>query len=442
MKISKHSIYLRPAVQAIFAAIFIYLFIRLAYPANMPYSSPLFSADPLLALSSLIFYRGSFVFSLIAVGTLIIGSAILGRIFCGWVCPVGFMADLSGRLSLRVKWLDRRFGYLQYGLLAALLISAIFTLDLLSLTDPFIVLQRSMYLLTTASGVPVVLLAIIIGSMIVPRLWCRICPVGGILGFVSIVSPFGRTTDPRCTGCMKCKSTCAMGAISQHNVWDATACTKCLSCERICPEGAISFDPSKPVPEISPSRRSVLAAGAFLGLFAISKSVASAQNSNTTLIRPPGSIAEDTFNATCIRCESCVKACPGPVIRSAPLDAGLECMFTPMLVFGTAHCVRCGTCGTVCPSGAILKEPADRIKQIKVGTAIIDTGRCIPWQRGEQCLICTSLCPNQAVIGAVSLQPRVHGNACVGCGICELNCPVPGKAIVVTNSGERRQDAY
>ncbi len=202
-------------------------------------------------------------------GMLLLGSAILGRAFCGWVCPVGLVADISGRFSLKLT--DHRLGFVQYGLLAAVLLSAFITMDLLSVADPLVIFQRSVFLLLTLSGVPVLLLAIAAGSMLVPRLWCRICPAGGLLGAVSVVSPFGRRRSSGCTSCMQCRNACPMGAISSDNVWDATACIKCLDCERVCPESAISFSPSRPAPVFSPSRRSALAAGAFLGLFALSK---------------------------------------------------------------------------------------------------------------------------------------------------------------------------
>lgn len=438
MKLSQYTIYLRTIVQALFAIGFVYLFFSLAYPVNMPFSSPLLAADPLVAVSSLIFNRGSWTPLLIPAGILLIGSAMLGRVFCGWVCPVGLLADLSGKVSLKIKWIDQRFGYVQYGLLAAVLISALITLDVLSIMDPFVILQRSLFYVFSASGIPVILLLLMAGSLAIPRLWCRVCPTGGALGIVSSLSPFGRRPDGHCTGCMKCKKICPMGAISKDNAWDATACIKCLECERTCPERAISFSPAKPAPEISPSRRSFIAAGVFLGFFAISKGTAAVVNNDTALIRPPGSIIDYRFNATCVRCESCAKACLGRVIKPAPLEMGLACWLTPHLVFGLNNCKRCGTCGTVCPSGAILKVPSDRIKQIKVGTATIDNSKCIPWQQGDKCLICATICPNQAIIGAMSLQPRVHGNACVGCGTCELNCPVLGKAITVSNAGERR----
>lgn len=434
MKLSRYTNYLRPAVQAVFFIAFIVIFTGLAYPASTPLSNPLMAMDPLVALASILFYRGSWLPYFALAGALLLGSAILGRVFCGWVCPVGLVADISGKLSLKVA--DLRLGFAQYGLLAAVLLSAFITMDLLSVVDPLVIFQRSVFSLATLSGIPVLLLGIAAGSLLVPRLWCRVCPAGGLLGAASIFSPFGRRLSGPCTSCMRCKRACPMGAISSDNRWDATACMKCLECERACPESAISFSPSVPSPGFSPSRRSALAAGAFLGLFALSKGASAAVSNDSPLIRPPGSLAESKFNAVCVRCEACAKACLGNVIKPAPLESGLDRFYTPRILFSGGKCERCGTCGAVCPTGAIAAVPEE---EMKIGTAAIDRDRCIAW-KGRKCLVCAEVCPKQAIAGLETLQPEVIGSACIGCGSCEHNCPAPETAIVVSNAGERRRD--
>jgi ferredoxin-type protein NapG len=154
-------------------------------------------------------------------------------------------------------------------------------------------------------------------------------------------------------------------------------------------------------------------------------------------VRPPGSLAEPKFNAACIRCESCARACLGRVIRPAGLDGGLERYYTPALDFDQGKCERCGTCAAVCPTGAIISTPE---ANMKMGTAKLDPEKCIAWAQGKKCLICAEVCPVHAVMGAEALEPAVDPGACAGCGACQYNCPAEGKAIVVTSEGERRHE--
>lgn len=394
-------------------------------------------ADPLLAITSSLFHRGAWLPALLPVMGLLAITALFGRAFCGWACPVGFLVDISDRIVRFFKRskFNERLGYLQYGLLAALLLASLLAVDVLSPLDPMVIFQRSMYLAWSLSGVPVILLLIMAGSLLAPRLWCRICPLGAVLGLAALVSPFGRSVNGRCTKCLKCRRACPTGAISTKNAFDSTACVKCLQCERACPEDAIAFAASRPSVPSFADRRAVLVAGAALGALALAK-VAITKGAASP-IRPPGSLAETKFNAICVRCESCAKACLGRVIRPAGLDAGLERAFTPVLDFNVAKCERCGTCGAVCPTGAIISIPEAKMK---MGTAKLDAAKCIAWAQDKKCLICAEVCPVQAVKGTGRLRPFVDAAACVGCGSCQLNCPVEGKAIVVSSDGERRRD--
>jgi ferredoxin-type protein NapF len=430
---------LRPLVQGAFFAAFILLFLGFEYPVSMPWSSPFTIADPLAAISGFIFSRGRWLPALLPAGVFILATALLGRAFCGWACPVGFLADLAGFVRGKANRANKeRFGYLQYGVLAAVLVLSLFSLDALSVGDPLVIFQRSSYLVWAGAGIPFVLVLIVAASLLAERFWCRgLCPLGGLLGLVSTVSPFGRKVNERCNNCMKCRRACPMGAIAKDNNWDPTACTKCLKCEEACPQAAIGFSPSKPpAPAISPSRRSFVAGVAALGMLAASERMASLLTSPAALIRPPGSLAEERFNAACARCGSCAKVCVGNVIVPAGLDAGLERAFTPSLDFGKGVCQRCGTCGQVCPTGAIISLPEE---QIKIGTARIDTGLCLAWKDKKKCMICAEVCPKQAVMSPEELQPVVDLDACIGCGSCEHNCPVDERAIRVSSAGEWRR---
>jgi ferredoxin len=80
----------------------------------------------------------------------------------------------------------------------------------------------------------------------------------------------------------------------------------------------------------------------------------------------------------------------------------------------------------------------------KVGTAVIDRNRCLPWSQDHRCLICDEQCPYNAIVFKTDAEhqvklPVVNANKCNGCGQCEDKCPVLGEsAIVVVPQGELR----
>jgi len=160
------------------------------------------------------------------------------------------------------------------------------------------------------------------------------------------------------------------------------------------------------------------------------------------LVRPPGSRVENLFNAICVRCSRCVQICPTGVIATANLGDGFKELGTPKIDPAKGSCERVqgrceeqARCAEACPTGAILRVQRDNVK---LGSTVINTGKCIAWQGGP-CLTCYEVCP---VIGAITLfdesRPLFNENVCVGCGRCVYACPAQPKALTLTSKGERR----
>ena len=151
-----------------------------------------------------------------------------------------------------------------------------------------------------------------------------------------------------------------------------------------------------------------------------------------------------------------MKVCPTNAINPTLTEAGMAGFWTPNLIMLQGYCeYTCTLCGSVCPTGAIHHlSVKEKIKSpIRIGSAYIYRGRCLPWAENGPCIVCEEHCPTSPK--AIHLKeetylsgdgktirvkrPYVDLNTCVGCGICENKCPVRGRpAIRVMAAGETR----
>jgi polyferredoxin len=335
-------------------------------------------------------------------------------------------------------------------------------------------------------------------NLVIPRFFCRVlCPLGAFLGVLSRFALFRIERDlTKCTDCNLCMRHCE-GASDPQAALRKSECFVCFNCIDDCPEDAISFKLAPilvkdrivgsikkgtatlfgrkvishiPETEIKhpdvPKRRWVFALGA--GVLAypflrLSKAV-NKRGFHEKAIRPPGSVAEPEFLERCIKCDQCINVCPTNVLQPSTLtQGGLEGLWTPVMDFSVGFCqYNCTLCSEVCPTGAIQKTPlakklglAEYEQQgpIRVGTAFFDRGRCLPWAMETPCVVCEEVCPvSPKAIGTyeeeivrwdgtkVTLhKPYMRPELCIGCGICEHECPVVDDAAVyVTTIGESR----
>lgn len=306
----------------------------------------------------------------------------------------------------------------------------------------------------------------LLGELLQPRFFCRnLCPLGGMLGIFSRRALMvGRGGNDGCGGCRICAEKCRMGAIDAKRQLDKERCNLCLECVEGCPQQIIGFGlvlakgdktpgsfPSEPV---LTRRQFAATAASGLMLPLVTGIDAATARPDPFRIRPPGARAEEEFTLRCLRCAECIQICIGNALQPAFFQAGLAGIFSPVIAARTGYCeFNCTLCGQVCPSGAILPLSLMEKQKTKIGHAFFDTDLCLCYAKGISCMVCEEHCPtpekairfrNKEITredGSIKRikEPYVVDQYCIGCGICEYVCPLPGRAaIYVTSAGEFR----
>ncbi|GAB4531248.1 MAG: 4Fe-4S binding protein [Anaerolineae bacterium] len=454
--------------------------------------------DPLAVLAHALANRTLLLSSALALVTVALTLA-LGRVWCGWLCPLGTTLDL---FPLRRRNKDGgsppdAWRRAKYVLLLTMLAAALLTNLTLMIFDPLTIFFRSLTLslwpaldtivtgaelalyqvpplqpaVSTFDGLvrPVVLppepvayryvtlyaavfLGVILLNLVARRAWCRyLCPLGALLGLLSKAGIVRREVSADCTQCGVCASVCPTATIQPEQGYtsDPGECTMCLECVASCPHNAARFPAHLSLAEwrsYDPGRRQVLASlgAAIAGVGLLRSRPVTSRGQAPYLIRPPGSQEHDLLSR-CIRCGECMRACPTGALQPSVMEAGIEGLWTPLVVPRLGYCdYSCNACGQVCPVQAIPPLGLEEKREQVIGQAYIDRNRCIPWADNQDCIVCEEMCPVpdkairlervevQTIDGRlVSVQrPHVIRERCIGCGICEYKCPLSGEAAI------------
>ena len=96
---------LRKITQGLFFLLFLFLFIQTESKGNdtLGYPVKLFlDFDPLIFITTLLASHGQKIPSVFFLSlSLILATAVLGRVFCGWICPLGTLHNIVGSLKER-----------------------------------------------------------------------------------------------------------------------------------------------------------------------------------------------------------------------------------------------------------------------------------------------------------------------------------------------------
>ncbi|MBI5102311.1 MAG: 4Fe-4S binding protein [Nitrospirae bacterium] len=225
---------------------------------------------PIGALMSLKLWVATGVFDRIHPAGLVIFIAallmavLLKKGFCGWICPVGALSDALYRIRLRIfsrrfamnRWVDYPLRSIKYLLLSLFVYIIVIKMDPPAIFsfiegDYYRVADvKMLYFFTMMTKTTMYSLALLfVLSVIYRNFWCRyLCPYGGLLGLLSMVSPLKiRRADEACIHCHRCTRSCpSLIPVEDLTIVRTPECTGCLTCVSQCPsKGALDISLSE-----------------------------------------------------------------------------------------------------------------------------------------------------------------------------------------------------
>jgi ferredoxin-type protein NapH len=187
-----------------------------------------------------------------------VGSTLaLGRGWCSWGCFFGGWDELFSRLRKRavIKNIDRRWIYLPFGLLLAIVLLSAVTLTPIycGWLCPFKIVTEfpapSSLLVILQTILFVVLffgLVVVLPLLTRRRIQCGLfCPFGALQSLLNKINVFEVRIDPeKCSQCKRCIRECPTFSLNEGSLESGKpliTCTKCARCIDVCPKNAISF---------------------------------------------------------------------------------------------------------------------------------------------------------------------------------------------------------
>lgn len=166
----------------------------------------------------------------------IVASPLIGRIFCGWICPTNTVMNA-------VTWIKKKFH------IKSLMIPQFLTKPGVRFLALGLFISSFIFIMISGNRLPILHILFALGILLTfffpEELWHRyLCPFGTILSYPASKARHTMIIDAdKCNNCGVCKSVCPAKAVEEnakHNIIKKN-CLVCMECSRDCSQNAISY---------------------------------------------------------------------------------------------------------------------------------------------------------------------------------------------------------
>ncbi len=193
-------------------------------------------------------------------GPLLVGMLIpvlvaltLGRVFCGWVCPIHFLSEISDRLRSLFggklyppdRWRLPRFT-LWWALAGELLLAMILGAPLFVFLSPPGLVGRELLRLVffqTLALEGLIIVAVLLLNLLTRRFFCRyLCPLGALLVLLGQKRRLRiELQSGACIQCAQCDQACPLGLTVSLGEGAGLHCWNCGTCVDQCQHAALQL---------------------------------------------------------------------------------------------------------------------------------------------------------------------------------------------------------
>ncbi|NLY10037.1 MAG: 4Fe-4S binding protein [Tissierellia bacterium] len=203
---------------------------------------------------------------LYVVGLIALFGLLLGRWFCGYLCPFGLIQEILYAIPVpKVKVPKKMHGvlkYLKYIMLfiPVLLLPAVLT-DQWGFGAPMFckfvcpaglvegglpLMAKHPELFSSLGSVFIikatVTIVVVVASILIMRPFCKyLCPMGAALGCFNGVSLYRMEVSSACITCNACVKNCPMDLVP-YETPNSAECIRCKKCIQVCPVNALSME--------------------------------------------------------------------------------------------------------------------------------------------------------------------------------------------------------